>query len=96
MAETLYRLMLYGFLMVLFAGTYAILYAMGRFSRLPFLVKTSYAFAVLQFLAGLGMAFSNYLDALWRGIILFSVFAYLFIPPIMWKIVVAMHERYED
>ena len=96
MAETLYKLMLYGFLMVLFAGTYAILYAMGRFSGLPLLVRISYFFAIFQFFAGLGMVFSPYLDILWRAIILFSIFAYLFIPPVMWKVVVEMHRRHED
>ncbi|MEJ5339909.1 MAG: hypothetical protein ACK42C_07060 [Aquificaceae bacterium] len=96
LAETIYKLMLYGFLMVLFAGAYAILYAMGRFSGLPLLTRASYSFALLQFLSGLGMVLSPYLDLLWRVIILFSTFAYLFIPPVMWRVVVEMHKRHEE
>jgi len=94
LADTIYKLMLYGFLMVLFAGAYAILYAMGRFSRLPLLVKLSYLFAFLQFLSGMGLVLSGYLDLIWRGIIFFSIVAYLFIPQAMWKVVVSLHKRH--
>jgi hypothetical protein len=93
LAETIYKLMLYGFLMVSFACFYAILYTLGKAIRLPYLQKLSYSFGVLQFLSGLGMVTSDYLDLLWRAIILFSTFAYLFIPPIMWRVVTAFHER---
>ncbi|GBC88430.1 hypothetical protein HRbin13_00553 [bacterium HR13] len=93
LADTLYRLMLYGFLMVLFACFYAILYALGRVSHLPSLQRLSYGFGVLEFLSGLGMVASDYLDTFWRVLILFSIIAYLFIPPIMWRVVVAFHER---
>lgn len=93
LADTLYRLMLYGFLMVLFACFYAILYALGRVSNLPFLQRLSYAFGILQFISGLGMVTSDYLDTFWKAIILLSIFAYLFIPPFMWRLVVAFHER---
>jgi hypothetical protein len=95
LAETIYKLMLYGFLMVLFAGAYAIFYAMGRFSRLPSLIRLSYIFALLQFIAGMGMVFNDYLDLLWKGIIFFSTVAYLFIPQAMWRVVVSLHRRHD-
>ncbi|SNZ16976.1 hypothetical protein [Hydrogenobacter hydrogenophilus] len=93
LADTIYRLMLFGFLMVLFACFYAILYAFGKVARLPSLQKLSYSFGLLQFLSGLGMFFSDYLDFFWRIIVLFSAFAYIFIPPLMWKVVVAFHRE---
>ncbi|MFN3471007.1 MAG: hypothetical protein ACK4ZR_00165 [Aquificaceae bacterium] len=96
LAKTIYELMLYGFLLVLFAGSYAILYAMGRFAGLPWLIRFSYIFALLQFLSGMGMFLSSYLDALWRYIVLFSSIAYLFIPPIMWRVVEEMHKRHDN
>ncbi len=93
LADILYRLMLYGFLMVLFAGFYAILYALGRLNSLPSLVRLSYGFGILQFMSGLGMISMDYLDILWKVIILISIVIYLFIPPIMWRVVVVFHEK---
>ncbi len=94
MAEVLYKLMLYGFFMVLFAGFYAILYALGRLQNLPSLIKISYTFGILQFVSGLGMLSIDYLDLLWKVIILISIIAYLFIPPVMWKVVVLFHREH--
>ena len=95
LAKTIYELMLYGFFFVLFAGAYAILYAMGRFAGLPWLLRFSYLFALLQFLSGMGMFLSNYLDAFWRYIILFSSVAYFLIPPFMWRVVEEKHKRHD-
>ncbi len=94
LADVLYKLMLYGFLMVLFAGFYAILYALGRLQNLPFLIKVSYGFGILQFISGLGMIGINYLDILWKIVIFVSIIAYLFIPPIMWRVVVTFHQKH--
>ncbi|SHK24096.1 hypothetical protein [Thermocrinis minervae] len=94
LAEIIYKLMLYGFLMVLFAGSYALMYSFGRSSSSSFLVKLSYIFAFLEFLAGFGMVSMDYLHTFWKVIILFSSVAYLFIPPLMWKVVVLFHKRH--
>ncbi len=94
LADVLYKLMLYGFLLVFFASAYAILYGFGRVWDLPFLTKISYAFGVLQFLSGLGMVVTEYLAIFWKLIILISSILYLFIPPVMWKVVVKFHERH--
>ncbi len=86
--------MVYGFLLVFFASAYAILYALGRVYSRPSLVKTSYGFAVLEFLSGLGMIITDYLALLWKAVILVSMVAYLLIPPFMWKVVVKFHQRH--
>ncbi|MFN3598444.1 MAG: hypothetical protein ACK4VK_01725 [Aquificaceae bacterium] len=76
------------------AGFYAILYALGRLQNLPSITKISYTFGILQFVSGPGMLSIDYLDLLWKVIILISIIAYLFIPPVMWKVVVLFHREH--
>ncbi len=88
-------IMLSGFFMILFAGAYTLLYGLGKISKKSFYVKISYVFAALQFAAALMMITPSFLDQFWKYIIMFSAFAYLFIPQGMWWVVHTSHTYWE-
>jgi hypothetical protein len=89
-------IMLSGFFMILFAGAYTLLYGLGKVTKQPKYVKISYIFAVLQFLSALMMVKPDFLDPFWKYIIMFSAFAYLFIPQGMWWVVHTSHTYWEN
>lgn len=85
--------MLLGLIMVASASFYAILFALGKARAFPPLIKVAYLFAFLEFVSGLGMVLLDYLHFFWRFIILASSIIYLFIPPLMWKVVLLFHKK---
>ncbi len=89
-------LMVWGFLFIFFAGLYAGFYTAGKMFRKPWLTWIGYVFAVAQFASGMNMVFTDFLDPFWKKLVVFIAVAYLFIPPIMWRIVLAFHNYYEE
>lgn len=79
--------------MVTAAGLYAALYALGRLLGNRALKNLSYAFAVLEVLGAIGMVYPDFLDPLWRALILVSAVVYLFLPQVMWRVVTTVHRR---
>ena len=96
LAQTVGTLIVLGFFFVLFAGLYAAFYAAGRMFSNPWLVRVGYLFGLGQFMAAMGMVFSGFLDRFWVYLVTFSALAYLVIPPIMWRIVLAFHRLEES
>lgn len=85
----------FGFLFVFLAGLYAGFYTASKMFNKAWLAWIGYACAVGQFAAGMIMVSTGFLDPFWVKLIIFAALAYLVIPPIMWRIVLAFHDYYE-
>jgi len=96
LAQAVGTIIVLGFFFVLLAGLYAALYAAGRMFNKPWLIRLGYVCGLGQFAAGMGMVFSGYLDPFWTYLVTFSAFAYLVIPPLMWRLVLAFHRLEES
>ena len=92
-ATVIRNLLLSGMLLVTAAGLYAALYTLGRMLESYRLRNCSYVFALLVILGAVGMVRPNFLDPVWKVLILFSAAVYLFAPQGMWRIVTAFHKQ---
>lgn len=89
-------IMIWGFFFIFFAGLYAGFYTAGKMFRKAWLTWIGYGFAIAQFVAGMVMVSAGFLDPFWEKLVIFSAVAYLVIPIIMWRIVLAFHSYYEE
>jgi cellulose synthase/poly-beta-1,6-N-acetylglucosamine synthase-like glycosyltransferase len=86
----------FGFLFVFLAGLYAGFYTASKMFGRAWLAWIGYACAIGQFASAMIMIGTGFLDPFWVKLILFAALAYLVIPPIMWRIVLAFHHYYEE
>jgi hypothetical protein len=93
-AEALFFAVLSGGVMVLAAGLYAVLFALGRLWRRKSLLRASYVLALLALLAAFGMITSVALPPFWQLLVGLSAVAYMVLPPVMWRVVTRLHRRY--
>ncbi len=86
----------FGFLFVFLAGLYAGFYTASKMFERAWLAWIGYACAAGQFAAAMIMISTGFLDPFWVKLIVFAALAYLVIPPLMWRIVLAFHRYHEE
>jgi len=89
-------IIIFGFFFIFFAGLYAGFYTASKMFGKAWLAWISYIFAVAQFVSAMVMVTTGFLDPFWVKLMVFTAFAYLVIPIIMWRIVLAFHHYHEE
>lgn len=72
-------------------GAYGILYAAAQLRGSAQLARAAQACYVLQLLIALTVCVGSPLAPMWKVFIVVSAAAYGFIPPLMWRLLEAMH-----
>ncbi len=96
MAEVIGEIIIYGFILLLTAGLYALLYGLGKIFNKKYLVNFSYLFAGAQFMSGIAMITPDFFTPFWKVTIMICIIAYLFVPQAMWFFVTKIHSYHED
>ena len=81
-----------GFFYILFAGAYAGFYTAYKMSRNVKFKHISLSFAGAMIYCAYILTTNGLYDSFWKGLIAFATFAYIFIPFIMWKVVIRIYE----
>ncbi len=82
-------------LFVLLAGSYGLLYGLGRLRDRRDLVVAAFTSYVLQCIVAAALLLFTPLLAWWKTFIAISCVAYLVIPPITWRYLTALHRLEE-
>ncbi len=83
-------------LFVLLAGSYGVLYCLGRLGPSLRMLRGSYVAYVLQALVAVVIAASTPLEWWWKILVVASCVAYLPIPPVTWRYLENLHELKEQ
>ncbi len=82
-----------GFFYILFAGAYAGFYTAYKMNKNSKFKHMSLSFAGAMIYCAYLLTTNGIFDPFWKGLIAFATFAYIFIPFIMWKVVIKIHEH---
>jgi hypothetical protein len=82
-------------LFVLLAGSYGVLYCLGRLSSSIRMLRGGYIAYVLQALTAVVIATSTPLELWWKILVLASCAVYLPIPPVTWRYLENLHNLRE-
>ncbi|WP_461828755.1 hypothetical protein [Aquifex sp.] len=82
-----------GFFYILFAGAYAGFYTVYKMRGNEKFKHMSLGFAGAMIYCAYILTTNGIFDPFWKGLIAFATFAYIFIPFIMWKVVIKIHEH---
>jgi len=77
--------------LVLFGGGYGVLYAVGRLRRQRLWLRGGFACYAVQVLIAAVLVATSPLALGWKALIVFSVLAYLAIPPVTWRYLERTH-----
>lgn len=85
-----------GAMVVLAGALYAAVFAIGKFSDNPALVKLSYLFYAVLFVSTLVLARTLDFSGVWNGVAAVMLIGYLIAPQAIWKLCVGTHGGARD
>lgn len=80
-----------GALVILAGALYAAVFAIGKLSGKPGLIRLSYLFYAVLVVAVLVLARSLDFSGFWHALVLLLLTGYLVAPPVIWQLCVATH-----